>query len=209
MPGIKLLQALGDRPAGSLFATDDVYASRLVADGKATRDTTGAFKWPLAKDCSVLGPYTDVATLEAAYPAANNQNCLGLVGSSAPYTVVTPSGGSWSASGYTPPDTTAISAPASLNSSNIGTYIGGRPVLVAAASTLEVHDSAYNTMTDAVVLHIAAGGDASLAFTGSATKENASGVSNTTVALAASGVYALIKSQGGYGYFRLTGGASL
>lgn len=95
MPGIKLLQALGDRPAGSLFATDDVYASRLVADGKATRDTTGAFKWPLARDCSVLGPYPDVATLEAAYPAAQNQHCVGLVGSAAPYAFHTPGGGAW------------------------------------------------------------------------------------------------------------------
>ena len=100
----------------------------------------------------------------------------------------------------------AVNAPATLNASNAG--LSGT-VNLAAAGTMTVHDGAWALLPAGLVIQVAQSGSATLAFSGTATKENASGTSASSVTLAASGVYALTQSPTGAAKFRLSGGAAL
>lgn len=101
-----------------------------------------------------------------------------------------------------------VAAPATLDGSNVATYNGAQ-VSLAAAGTLTVSDAAWAGLAGGLTIHVGQGGTATLAFSGTATKENSSGSSATSVTLAASGVYVLLQSPTGTPKFRLTGGASL
>ena len=101
-----------------------------------------------------------------------------------------------------------VAAPATLDASNVATYNGGN-VSLAAAGTLTVSDAAWAGLTGGLTINVGQGGSATLAFSGTATKENASGSSASSVTLAASGVYVLLQSPTGTPKFRLSGGASL
>jgi hypothetical protein len=99
-------------------------------------------------------------------------------------------------------------APATLNAST-GAENNGRTLSLAAGATLTVHDGAWSLLSAGIVIQVGQGGTATLAFSGTATKENGSGTSATSVTLAACGVYALTQSPSGSPKFRLTGGAAL
>lgn len=99
-------------------------------------------------------------------------------------------------------------APTTLNASTAAAY-NGATLSLAAAATLTVHDGAWALLPAGIVILVGQSGTATLAFSGTATKENASGTSATSVTLDASGVYALVQSPTGSPKFRLTGGASL
>lgn len=120
------------------------------------------------------------------------------------------------AAGFTAPQVTALqavvseygNAPATLNATTAAAY-NGATMSLAAAATLTVHDGAWDLLSAGVVIQVGQGGSATLAFSGTATKENASGTSASSVTLAACGVYALTQSPSGSPKFRLSGGASL
>jgi len=101
-----------------------------------------------------------------------------------------------------------VAAPSTLDGSNVATYNGAQ-VSLAAGGTMTVSDAAWAGLTGALTIHVGQSGTATLAFSGTATKENSSGSSATSVTLAASGVYVLLQSPTGTPKFRLTGGASL
>ena len=99
-------------------------------------------------------------------------------------------------------------APATLNATT-GAENNGKTLSLAAGATLTVHVGAWSLLSAGIVIQVGQGGSATLAFSGTATKENASGTSASSVTLAASGVYALTQSPSGSPKFRLTGGAAL
>lgn len=101
-----------------------------------------------------------------------------------------------------------VTAPAVLDASTAA-QVNGLPLNLAAGATLTVNDSAWSGLPSGVWINVGQSGSATLAFSGTATKENASGTSATSVTLAASGVYALLPSPTGSPYFRLSGGASV
>lgn len=101
-----------------------------------------------------------------------------------------------------------VAAPAALNSGNAATY-NGATLSLAAGGTLTVDGGAWAALSAGLVILVGQGGTATLAFSGSAVKENSSGTSATSVSLAAAGVYALTPSPTGSPVFRLSGGAAL
>lgn len=121
-----------------------------------------------------------------------------------PASMITPAGAATLqslASGYE-------NAPATLDGTN-GDRYNGRTVALAAGATLTVTDAAWSLLGAGVVILVAQSGAATLAFSGTATKENATGTSAANVTLVASGMYTLTQSPGGSPKFRLAGGASL
>lgn len=101
----------------------------------------------------------------------------------------------------------AVPAPAALNASNVSLY-NGPTVNLASGATMTVSDSAWAGLTAGLIIVVGQSGSATLAFSGTAVKENGSGTSASSVTLSACGVYALM--QGGSSpNFRLTGSASL
>lgn len=101
-----------------------------------------------------------------------------------------------------------VTAPATLSSANILAY-NGAAVSLAAAATLTVADTAWAGLAAGLTIQVGQSGTATLAFSGTAVKENASGTSASNVTLLAAGVYALLQSPTGSPNFRLMGGASL
>lgn len=101
-----------------------------------------------------------------------------------------------------------VAAPATLDASNVATY-NGQSVSLAAGATLTVHDGAWAGLDGGLTIQVGQSGSATLAFSGTATKENASGTSASSVTLSASGVYVITKSPSGTPKLRLSGGASL
>ena len=101
-----------------------------------------------------------------------------------------------------------VAAPATLDSTNAATYAGAT-VSLAAAATITVAGTAWAGLDAGLIIQVGQSGSATLAFSASAVKENASGTSGASVTLSASGVYVLTKSPSGTPIFRLTGGASL
>jgi len=102
----------------------------------------------------------------------------------------------------------AVAAPATLDGSNVATY-NGQTVNLASGGTLTVSDAAWAGLTGGLTINVGQSAAATLAFTGTATKENSAGVANTSVTLAASGIYVLVQSPTGTPRFRLSGGATL
>ena len=102
----------------------------------------------------------------------------------------------------------ASPAPAVINSSNATTY-NNSTVNVASGSTLTIDGSAWAGLTLGLAIQVGQPGSATLAWSGSAIKENASGTSGASYTLVASGIYVLTQSPTGTPIFRLVGGASL
>lgn len=101
-----------------------------------------------------------------------------------------------------------VAAPATLDASNVATY-NGQSVSLAAAATLTVSDAAWAGLTGGLTINVGQSGSATLAFSGTATKENSAGTSASSVTLSASGIYVLLQSPTGTPKFRLSGSASL
>ena len=101
----------------------------------------------------------------------------------------------------------AVTAPATIDSTNITKYNGAR-VRLAAGATLTIDGSAWDRMGAGLLISIERTGTATLAFSGSALKSNSAGTSGSSVTLAAAGEYAL---QQGFTslQFRLSGGAAI
>lgn len=103
--------------------------------------------------------------------------------------------------------TVPVAAPTSLSATNAASYNGAK-LSLAAGATLTVSDAAWPLLTEGLTIVVGQSGSATLAFSGTATKENAAGTSSANFVLAACGVYRL--SQGGASpRFRLSGGAGL
>ena len=103
---------------------------------------------------------------------------------------------------------TFVTAPATLSATNAATY-NGATVSLAAGGTLTVADTAWSLLGAGLIIQVGQSGSATLAFSGTAVKENNSGTSSSSVTLSACGVYALTQSSTGSPNFRLTGGAAL
>lgn len=99
-------------------------------------------------------------------------------------------------------------APATLDATTAAA-LNGKSVDIASGATMTVGDTAWAALSGGLVINVGQSGPATLAFSGTATKENSSGTSATSVTLAASGVYALMQSPTGSPKFRLSGGATL
>lgn len=100
-----------------------------------------------------------------------------------------------------------LTAPSTLDGTS-ATY-NGMTLHLAAGATLTIDTGALDVLPAGVAVIVGQSGSATLAFSGAAVKENASGTSATSVTLAASGVYKLTPSPGGADKWRLTGGASI
>lgn len=98
-----------------------------------------------------------------------------------------------------------VPAPASLSSTSGG--YNAAQVDVASGSTLTIAAGAAAVLGEGITLRVGQSASATLAFSGGATKQNASGISATSVTLAACGIYALIPGDAA-DTWRLTGGAS-
>lgn len=174
--------------AGAQYEVSDAVGNAYVADGRAV-------------------VATDPPAAARPTPDYLPRGAAKVVGAApdAPDTVLTAAqlqalaGGSSGAS---------LPAPATLDSSNASTY-NGQSVDLPAGATLTVDGSAWAALPGGLTINVGQGGTATLAFSGSATKENASGTSTASVTLAASGVYVLLRSPSGTPKFRLSGGASL
>jgi hypothetical protein len=101
-----------------------------------------------------------------------------------------------------------VTAPASLTAANAADYNGGT-VSLAAGATLTIDGAAWASLPGGLVIQPGQSGSATIAFSGTAVKENAAGTSATSVTLAAGGTYVLTQSPSGASKFRLSGGASL
>lgn len=101
-----------------------------------------------------------------------------------------------------------VVAPSAIDDTNASS-LNGIPMYLASGNTLTVSGLAWPSLTAGLVIQVGQSGSATLAFDGTAVKENASGTSATSVTLAACGSYALYQSPSGAGKFRLTGGAPL
>jgi hypothetical protein len=100
----------------------------------------------------------------------------------------------------------AVPAPAAINAANAETF-NATTVIVQAGSTLTIDSGAWAALGAGLNIQVGQSGSATLAFTGGAVKENASGTSAANVTLSAAGVYALTQSPSGSAAFRLVGGA--
>lgn len=85
----------------------------------------------------------------------------------------------------------------------------GKTIILAAGATMTVNDGAWALLTAGVTIQVGQTGNATLAFSGTAVKENAAGTSASSVVLAACGVYVLTQSPSGSPKFRLSGGSSI
>lgn len=210
MATVKLLQAYDGRPAGSKFSSSDTTTDRLIREGKATADLAGSFNFPTNEQIEIVGPYPDLVTLEAAYPAASSGTCLAWVGAGAPYSLYVSDSGTYRyVSG---PGVQALvsgawdAAPATLDGTSAA-HNGGSYTL-AAGGTLTIGTGAKAVLGAGLILRIGTAGNAMLAFSGGAVKENSSGTSAAGVTLLAGGIYTLLPGEGADAW-RLTGGASL
>lgn len=175
---------------------------RLIAGAQyEVSDTVG--NTYISRGLAVAG--TDATPSKVPTPGYLPRGAVGLVGTApdAPDVVLTAA--QLAQLGAAAPVT---DAPAVLDSSNAAA-LNGQAVNLAAGGTMTVADSAWALLPQGLAINVGQSGTATLAFSGTATKENASGVSAASVTLAASGVYALLRSPSGSPKFRLSGGASL
>ena len=184
---------------------DPGQSLRVEAEG-GTTNVTSLYGAPAGTTAvtgsTVFGPYSVPAVLRVA--CASGAASYATVRDEPPanaFTAAQVAGLQGVVSGYG-------NAPATLNATTAAAY-NGATLSLAAAATLTVHDGAWDLLSAGVVIQVGQGGSATLAFSGTATKENASGTSASSVTLAASGVYALTQSPSGSPKFRLTGGAAL
>lgn len=85
----------------------------------------------------------------------------------------------------------------------------GITVSLASGATLTVTETAWPFLSSGLVIKVGQSAPATLAFSGGATKENASGTSAESVSLVACGTYTLTQSPSGAPIFHLHGGAAL
>jgi len=190
--------------------------SLMVALQKLGVRRTNLGKFPIA-GTSPTTLAAGLAALNAAYPAGSNIGCVAVVqyyangvsGTLLSLTLIatTLAGGAvW----FDPTNSafTGGTTPATITSANAA-QVNGNTLNLAAGSTLTIDSSAWPFLSLGLILQVAQTGTATLAFSGTATKENAAGVSAASVTLAASGEYVLTQSPTGSAVFRLSGGGSI